>query len=250
MNADSQRNQATQQAWFLTTRWSLVVSATQGDPAANGDHALEELCRIYWRPLYAFARRQGMVPAEAEDATQGFFARLLARQDLTQANPERGRFRTFLITSFKNFLANQRRDANRLKRGGGEPLLSLDFANAELGLGPTVDNSITPDRMFDRQWAETLLEQAAERFKEHYRALGKARQAEILLPLLWMGREESEGEDLAVRLEVSAGAARVLLYRARTRFRELVRAEIADTVQSEADVDAELRNLIDVLRGD
>lgn len=249
MNGDTQRELATRHAAFLTTRWSLVVSASSGELVPDGDRALEELCRIYWRPLYAFARRQGMAPAEAEDATQGFFARLLARQDLAQANPDRGRFRTFLISSFKNFLANQRRDASRLKRGGGTPLLSLDFASAEAVLELGVDSNLTPDRVFDRQWAEALLEQATRRFKSQYTDQGKSRQAELLLPFLWVDRDDSEGESLASRLGVSAGAARVLLYRARARFRELVRAEIAQTVLTEADVDVELRNLIDVLRG-
>lgn len=249
MSADSQINPATQHAQFLTTRWSLVLSAADKNLTTPGNRALEELCLAYWRPLYAFARRQGCTPPEAEDATQGFFARLLSRQDLAQADPGRGRFRTFLITSFKNFLANQRRDAARLKRGGGDAPLPLDFAEAESALQNTATANLPPDRLYDRQWAEAVLDQAARRFREHYAAGGKAAHAELLTPFLWGQQEDQDCTHLADQLGISPGAARVALHRARTRFRELVRAEIADTVHCDADVDAELRNLIDVLRG-
>lgn len=249
MNTDPPFDPATQRGLFLTTRWSLVLTAAGDDLAAPGKRALEELCRAYWRPLYGFARRQGMAPAEAEDATQGFFARLLARHDIAQADPERGRFRTFLITSFKNYLANQRRDARRLKRGGGELPITIDITEIESTLQSTGTSNFTPDRLYDRQWAEAVLEQAAQRLNEHYAASGKARHAELLMPFLWAQQDDQDCNNLAKQMEISPGAARVALHRARARFRELVRAEIAQTVLTDADVDAELRNLIEVLRG-
>lgn len=248
MGSVSDANSQTQRGVFVTTRWTMVMTAAAED-RAPASRALDELCRAYWVPLYAFARRQGLSPAEAEDATQGFFARLLARNDLAHANRERGRFRSFLITSFKNFLANQRRDAGRLKRGGGEAAMPLDFAEAEAVLQNAAHSGISPDKMFDRQWAEAVLDQAAQRFREQYAASGKGAQADALLPFLWAHHEDAESAELATRLDISAGAARVALHRARTRFRELVRGEIAQTVLSEAEVDAELQNLIDVLRG-
>jgi RNA polymerase sigma factor (sigma-70 family) len=252
MSSGSAADSPTAHGVFVTTRWTMVLVAAGGGEVApaRAAAALDQLCQAYWRPLYVFARRQGMAPAEAEDATQGYFARLLARQDIAQADPKRGRFRTFLLTSFKNYLANQRRDAARLKRGGGDTPLSLDWAEAETAAQGALASGITPDKLFDRQWAEEVLELAARRLRERYAAAGKGAQAESLEPFLWAGPEALDGENLAQRLGMSPGGARVALHRARSLFRELVREEIAQTVQKPEDVDEELRGLIEVLRGD
>jgi RNA polymerase sigma-70 factor (ECF subfamily) len=228
---------------FPATQWSVVLAAGGGEspPAAR---ALDSLCRAYWVPLYAFVRRSGYASADAEDLTQQFFARLLAGEGLRTADPSRGRFRTFLLTSLQRFLVSEWRRGQALKRGESQ-LIRVDPARAEelIGLAST---GRSPEIEYDRQWADQVLRQALTRLSEEYTADGKARLYEQLRGQVW-GVPEASGTDLAAELGLTEGALRVAVHRLRRRFRELLRSEVAATVAGEADVDDELRYLAGLL---
>lgn len=229
---------------FATTRWSVVLAAQQGTGTAAAD-ALETLCRAYWYPLYAYVRRRGNSPEDAQDLTQAFFARLLDRDWLNGIVPERGKFRSFLLVALQRFLANDydRRTAQR--RGGREAPLSLDADLAEQRYA--AEPSLGPDEMYDRRWAMTLLDTALDRLQSEFARDGKADEFEALKGWLTAGRGEIPYERLAAGLACSEGAARVAVHRMRKRFRELFRETIAQTVAEPAQVDDEMRYVANIL---
>jgi RNA polymerase sigma factor (sigma-70 family) len=232
---------------FATTHWSMVVQAAAAG-TAEGQVALEELCRVYWTPLYGFARRHGLSAADAEDLTQGFFADLLARGAIAQADANRGRFRTFLLSSFKNFHSHQRARAGSLKRGGGHEIVSLDAlrgAEAQFLEEPATTDS--PEKIYDRKWAASLLAEALAALRREYAGAGKAELFDELKVVLWGGRDAVGYVEIAQRLGTSEGALRVALHRLRQRFGEHLRSEVAKTVLDPADVDDEMRYLLAAL---
>ena len=227
---------------FLTTHWSVVLAA-QDKSSPESAAALEVLCGAYWYPLYAFVRRQGHSPSDAQDLTQEFFARLLAKEYLQAADREKGRFRTFLRVALRRFLANEWDRARRLKRGGGRTPLPLDTTAAEQRYQAEGDDSLAPDRLYERRWARALLEQALARLRADYSAAGKAIEFEQLKAVLTAERGTIPYRDLAAALSLSEGAARVAVHRLRKRFREAFRAAVAETVSATEEVDDELRYL-------
>lgn len=228
---------------FRTTHWSVVIEAA-GDSAA-GQKALETLCRVYWRPLYSFVRQRGFAPAEAEDLTQEFFARLLASEGLAAANPGRGRFRSFLLGSLKNFLANEWDKVHRLKRGGGLNFLNWDALDAEARchLEPGAAND---DAVFDRAWAETLVEGVMVSLREEVERDSGRERFELLKPFL-VSDAPGRYADVAARSGLSEAAVKSAIHRLRRRYAELLRAAVAETVHASADVDDEIRHLFSAL---
>lgn len=230
---------------FQTTHWSLVIAA--GDRGQAGSQAaLEQLCRDYWYPVYAFIRRRVANPHEAQDMTQAFFSRLLEKNYLADARRERGRFRTFLLTATQRFVMKEWTKARAQKRGGGRTLLSLDFATGETQFAIEPADESTPEREFDRRWALQLLQLVDQQLRDENARSGKAEQFDQLKPFV-AGEPTESYEQLAERLATSAGAARTAVYRLRQRFRELIRAEIAKTVATEVDIDDEVRRLFEAL---
>ena len=231
---------------FTTTQWSVVLAAQDRSPAA--DEALEKLCRTYWWPLYGFVRRNGYRPEEAQDLTQGFFALLLERRDLDVVRREKGRLRSYLLVSLKNFLAKARRRELALKRGEGRSLVPLDelLARERGDLEPTI--SLSADNVYERRWALTLLEQVLARLEEEYRVAGKELLFESLNELLAGESGAPSQADIAKKLGMTEHAVKQAFYRLRQRYRELLREEIAHTVAVPADVEDELRHFISVLQ--
>lgn len=231
---------------FPVTRWSVVAEA-RDEGAGEAAAALEELCRTYWMPLYAAVRRRGNGPEEARDLTQGFFARLLEKDWLQAANREKGRFRTFLMVALKRYLANEWHRDRAAKRGGGRDPVPLDTGLAERLYGGSGAHSLTPEQLFDKRWALTLIETALARMEQEYREAGRGDEFELLKPCLTAGRGEIDYRDLSGHLETSEGAARVAVHRIRKRYRRLFREEIARTVRDEAEVEEEMRALMQAL---
>jgi RNA polymerase sigma-70 factor (ECF subfamily) len=231
---------------FLTTHWSVVLAA-QDKSSPESAAALEVLCRAYWYPLYAFVRQQGHSASDAQDLTQEFFARLLAKEYLQAANREKGRFRTFLRVALRRFLANEWDRARRLKRGGGHTPLSLDTTAAEHRYQAEGDDALPPDRLYERRWARALLEQALARLRAEYTAAGKTAEFEHLKEALAAERGAIAYHDLAAALNLTEGAARVAVHRLRKRFREVFRATVAETVSAPEEVEDELRHLVGLL---
>ncbi len=227
---------------FATTRWSVVVAA--GDEASvRRTQALEELCRAYWYPLYAFVRRRGHDEHEAKDLTQGFFERLLAKNDVAQADAQRGRFRTFLLSALQHYLANEWDKTRRLKRGGGAAKYSLDDPEAEARFQLEAPAAGPNETLFDRGWAEAVLKSVLARLRKEVETEGDADRYEIVQPLLWGGDGAGSYPELALRLGLSETGVRSVVHRFRKRFRELLRAEIAHTVAQPEEVDDEIRHL-------
>jgi RNA polymerase sigma-70 factor (ECF subfamily) len=233
---------------FLTTRWSLVFSARELD-SPQGSVALEELCRSYWYPLYAYVRRRGYSLEDAQDLTQEFFARLLARNWVGSANPAKGRFRTFLLTAMNHFLADQWDRLKAQKRGGGQRVLPLDVATAESRFQLEPADPLTPEKAYERRWAQTVLETVFEKLRQAYAAEDKATLFDELKGSLTQGRAAVPYADLAARLQVSEGSLRAAVHRLRQRYRELLRTEIAHTVAGADEVEEELHYLFLALRG-
>ena len=228
---------------FATTRWTTVNAA--GHPSeSRAAHALAELCEAYWPPLYGYLRRRGYGPEEAQDLTQGFFARLLETQSIRTADPARGRFRSFLLTALKRYVINEHERSAAARRGGGHAHLSLDFDEAEraYALEPSTDE--TPERLFDRRWAAIALERALHRLRAEYMELGRAPLAEALMPYLTDGGELPSYREVAARLDISEGAVKVAVHRMRQRYGGILRSEIAETVLEEEEVEVELRELL------
>lgn len=233
---------------FVTTHWSLVLSAREGRSPKCAE-ALEKLCRIYWYPLYAYVRRGGQSKENAEDLTQAFFAQLLEKRFLDAARPGRGRFRSFLLASLKHFLANEWHRANAQKRGGSQPHLSLDTEFAEQKLRSEIASAeITPDRAFERHWALALLEQTMARLRSEFESHGKISEFEHLKIFLTTDKGEIPYARIASEMKINENSLRVAIHRLRKRYRELFREEIANTLAEGESVDGELRYLLDVLR--
>jgi RNA polymerase sigma factor (sigma-70 family) len=234
-------------ARFATTRWSLVVSAGS-DSSPEGRAALESLCAAYWYPLYAFERRGGTAAEDARDMVQGFFAELLEKDYLAQADRERGRFRTFLITAFRHFASKARERERALKRGGGRPNLPLDFEDGESRYLREPSDERTPERLFERRWALTLLDEAMARLRAEHAAAGRGELFEALRGCLGAGgRETGPYAGIGARLGMSEGAVKVAVHRLRRRYRDVLRAAIAETVADPSEVDDEIRHLMEAL---
>jgi RNA polymerase sigma-70 factor (ECF subfamily) len=231
---------------FQTTSWTLIQAAAHR-PTPDSREALERLCQIYWRPVYAFIRRRGYDQDRAQDLSQAFFARLLEKNYVLAADPERGRFRSFLLTAVKNFLANEWDWESAQKRGGGETPASIDLLEAERWYAPAAIETSTPESLFERRWALSLLEQVMAKLRAELVAAGKGAQFEVLLPFLNREAESGRYDDASSELGISAGALRIAVHRLRRRYRDLLRAEIADTVSRPDDADEEIRFLLSVL---
>lgn len=228
---------------FATTRWTVVLQA--GGPTSEGStQALEQLCRTYWYPLYSFARRSGVPPHDAEDLTQSFFAYLLERDVIARADRERGRFRNFLLASFKHYHANQRAHRAAAKRGGGRAIVSFDEMAAEQRYQHEPRSDLTPEKLYDQKWAASLLDQVMLNLQGEYQALGKGAQFRVLRRVIWGARIEGGYEALAREAGLSEGAFKVAVHRLRARFKECLRLEVAQTVATPGEVDDELRHLL------
>jgi RNA polymerase sigma factor (sigma-70 family) len=232
-------------ARFATTRWSVVLHA--GRSGSHARDALARLCRTYWFPLYAHVRRRGFPAQDAEDLTQEFFARLLARQSIAQADPARGRFRTFMLTALNHFLADEWERVRAEKRGGGREVLSLDMAHAENRFLQVTDPAAPPDRMFDREWALAVLRTVLAQLEAEYVKAGKADLFAVLKPTLIGTRDSQPYAELAAQLGRNENAVKVAVHRLRQRYRERLKAEIADTVASDDEANAEMRVLLQAL---
>lgn len=233
---------------FTTTHWSVVLAA--GNTSAPGAReALEKLCRAYWYPLYAFVRRQGYNPHDAQDSTQEFFGWLIEHKQLRVADEELGKFRSFLLTMLKHFLSDERKKARAQKRGGGQDILSLDAQPAEdrYRLEPATD--LTPEKIFDQRWALTVMEQTVARLRQEYIAAGRAELFEELKHFQPGEEAVPSYAEAAVRLGLTESAVKSAIYRLRQRHGDLLREEIAHTVATPAEVDEEIRYLIAVLAG-
>jgi RNA polymerase sigma factor (sigma-70 family) len=231
---------------FPTTRWSRVIAA--GDPdAPQARESLAALCDAYWYPLYAYIRRRGHDPERARDLTQDFFVRVLERGLLAEADPARGRFRSFLRTVCVHYLANRHDWENAKIRGGGRASLSIDAVDAEGRYSRELADEMSPDRIFDRSWALTLLERVLGQLRREYDEAGKAATFEALEGGLAGGPEDVSYATIAARLGTTAGAARVAAHRLRRRYGELLRREIASTIDDPAEVDDEIRDLFAAL---
>lgn len=227
---------------FATTHWTVVLAAGQRQSAA-ADRALEELCRGYWFPLYAYVRRRGYSKEDAEDLTQAFFARFLEKNYLAGLDAERGRFRAFLLAALKHFLINDWKKSQRVKRGGGEKLLSLDWQSADTQFQVASAAEPSPDKAFDREWALTLLGKVIAGLQSECEAEGRGSQFAELKIFLTAGKGAMPHAEAAARLDLDEAAVRVLVHRLRKRYRELLRAEIANTLSDPAQVTEELRAL-------
>jgi RNA polymerase sigma-70 factor (ECF subfamily) len=228
---------------FATTHWSLVLAAGGDASSSAADDALARLCETYWYPLYAFLRSRGHTTEDAQDLTQAFFARILERRTFTHADPARGRFRSFLLASLKNFVANEHEREQAKKRGGGALRVPVDIDAAEgrFQLEPRTDE--TPERIFDRGWALILIDNAIGQLQAEMTGAGRDSQFAELKQFL-TGEEPHSSYAAAARvLEMPEGSVRVAVHRLRRRFRDLVRSQIAQTVSSSDEVDDELRHL-------
>ena len=231
---------------FTATHWSLVLAAGR-DSTPDARAALEKLCRIYWPPLYAFVRRSGHSPHNAQDLVQGFFLQLLQRDFLDGVDPAKGKFRSFLLASLKHYLSNERDRACARKRGGGLAPVSIDAQDAEGRYRLEPADPMTPEKLYERRWALTVLDLALARLKEEYASSGR-------LPLFDQLKEDLTGEgtsdshaEIGRRLDMTPGAVKVAAHRLRQRYRECLRAEIADTVENPDEVEEEIRHLFHAL---
>jgi RNA polymerase sigma-70 factor (ECF subfamily) len=230
---------------FHTTHWSVVLHA-RGD-STGAQRSLARLCEAYWYPLYAFARRQGHAPHDAQDLTQEFFARLLAKGWLDAVARERGKFRSWLLASMKHFLANEWDRAQAQKRGGRTTIVSFDDDSAEARYRREPADPVTADRLYDRGWALTLLDRVLARLREEAAQSGKLAQFDALKGALT--GEKAPYAEIGATLGMSEGAVKVAVHRLRERYRALLRAEVADTVATATEIDDELRHLLAALSG-
>jgi len=227
---------------FLTTEWSVVLQAGQ-DKHPGATQALESLCRTYWPPLYAYARRQGLTPHDAQDVTQEFIAHLLRRSDLATVSPDKGRFRSFLLGALKNFLVSRWRTESAQKRGGQVDFVQLESGAAEQLCAPELIDSLTPDKAFDRRWAMTVMARALDRLRDEHQSPEQNKLFAALQPVLaGSGRIENQA-DLAGKLGVTPGALATAASRLRQRYRALIEDEVRRTLEKPADLEEELRVL-------
>lgn len=248
MTIDSDRDSSPpRQANFASTHWSMVVDAGR-ESSPTSKQALAQLCESYWYPLYAFVRRQGYSSADAQDLTQGFFARLLDKRDLAQVDREKGRFRSFLLASLKHFLINEWDKGQAAKRGGGRTRLSLQFDEAECRYAVEPSHNRTAEAIFDREWAMIILDGVRSRLSAEHTG-DRCRQYERLQEYLTGEPSSTSYREAGEELGMTAGAVKVAVHRLRRRFRELLREMIAQTVATQAEIDDEIGALFEALRG-
>ncbi|MEM7394329.1 MAG: sigma-70 family RNA polymerase sigma factor [Verrucomicrobiota bacterium] len=233
---------------FTQTHWSMVVAAGLDDSSKARD-ALQTLCQVYWYPLYAFTRRQGYRSHDAEDLTQAFFTRLLAKGDLAGVSREKGRFRSFLLASMKHFLANEWDRTNTQKRGGGVQILPIDFHDADARYANEPTHEITPDKLYERRWAMTILDQALVKLRVEMNETGKEKQFDAMKQFLTGGKGDVPYKEVAESLGISESSVKVTVHRLRRRYGELLREEVSQTLDEKENVEEELRNLLTALSG-
>jgi RNA polymerase sigma-70 factor (ECF subfamily) len=234
---------------FGTTHWSLVIAAGRRE-APESAEALVTLCKAYWYPLYAFVRRQGYRAEDAQDLTQAFFAKLLEKNYVGDADRQRGKFRSFLLASLKHFLANERDHARARKRGGGRPVISLDFESAEDRYRHEPADTMTAERLFAKRWALTLLDQVLSRLQDEYVGAGNLALFERLKEFLTREKGATPYREVAEQAGMTEGAVKVAVHRLRKRYRQVLEDEIAQTVAHADDVEDELRQLFAALSSD
>lgn len=233
---------------FPTTRWTLILLAGAAESAVR-KQVLEELCALYWLPIYAFARRKGLSPVDAEDATQGFLSSFVVRNDFTRTDENVGRMRSYLLGAFTNFLNTEHRNRNRQKRGGGIPLLSLQEMESEerYAMLSLPSEETTPELIFDQTWAHELLDSAIQQVGDSFDEKGKQSQFEVLRPFLRPSGDEPPYEEIAGQLGVSPGAVTQMIQRMRAQYRDAVKERVKDTLVEGANADEEIRALIAIL---
>lgn len=231
---------------FATTQWSIVLAAGHRS-SPDADQALASLCDTYWYPLYAYVRRRVSDVGDAQDLTQAFFAELLEKNYVRPATPERGRFRAYLLTSFKHFLSHQWEKAKAQKRGGGRRPISLDFNAGDSRFRLELCTQLTADELYERQWALALLQRVLQRLEAELAQAGKADQFDLLKDFIIGGQDGITYADVAVKLGTTAASAKMAASRMRRRYRELLRDEISQTVAGPEQVDQEIRDLFKVL---
>lgn len=246
--ADDQTDVPLTDRQFTTTHWSVVLAA-KGSDTPEAAEALEHLCRTYWPALYAYVRRAGRSPTDAADLTQGFFSRFLEKDFLQQVDRRKGKFRSFLLTTFNHFLADEWRRHHAQKRGGARPALSINTEAWEAVHGHELASDLTPDKLFERRWAVTLFEEALKRLREECVQTGRDQQFDLLKEFLSSPSDDGAYEEAANELGCNTGTVAVQVHRLRKRYGELVRREVAHTVGNPAEVEEELRHLMDVLSG-
>jgi len=239
---------ASSKGCFAATRWTVVLSAARSDTTHARD-ALAQLCQMYWYPLYAYVRRRGYSPPDAEDLTQQFFSRVLEERLIAAADKQKGRFRSFLLTRLSHFLADEWDRLKAQKRGGGQRLVPIEGGAAETRYQLELVDDRSPDRLFEYRWAMTLLERVFDRLRHEFEAGGKTTLFNELKECLVQARAAAPYAELSERLEMSEGALRVAVHRMRQRYRDLLRAEIAETVSGPDEVEEELRYLFRTLAG-
>lgn len=231
---------------FTATHWSVVLAARDGT-STQAAGALEKLCCTYWYPLYAFVRRKGRSAHDAQDLTQGFFAHLLQRSFLENVGPLKGKFRSFLLAALNHFLSDEWDKARAAKRGGGQTFISLDDHDAEELYLAEPDSTTTAEKIFEQRWALALLAQAFARLSEEFAAAGKTREFDHLKVFLSTPTSDGAYDAVAAELEMAVATVAVKVHRLRQRYGELIRAEIADTVASPADIEEEMTHLFDAV---
>ncbi len=232
-------------SFFRTTRWSVVARAGESGDADSAE-ALEQLCRTYWYPVYCFVRRYGHSPDEAEDLVQGFFAKLLEKNYLAQADRDRGKFRTFLLASVKHYLTNEKDRAEAKKRGGGVEIIPLEGEIAEEKFSREPSTNETPELLFEKRWADALLETSLVRLRSELDGGGKVRRFDHLKPFL-MRQKDASYREAAEKLGLSESAVKSAIHRMRERFQTIFREEIAHTVATPQEIDAEIRYFFEIL---
>ena len=232
---------------FDTTRWSLVLAAGSENTSSSLRLSLAELCEIYWYPLYAFLRRRGFSAQDAEDSVQGFFARFLEKNYLAVVSPEKGKFRSYLLGALKHFLANESDRKRAGKRGGGRKTVSLEFEGAEKRYGLHPGHELTPERIFDRNWALALLDRVLTRLREERCAAGKAELFDRLVVFLDGASDTPSRGEVATEFGMSEGAVKVAVHRLRGRYREILKEEVAGTLAGPEETEEEIRYLLAAL---
>jgi RNA polymerase sigma factor (sigma-70 family) len=235
-------------AQFHTTRWTLVIASAQSQ-SAEGRSALAELCRLYWYPLYAFARRRGRNPHDAQDLTQGFLLYLLEHRGLSQVDRLKGKFRSFLLASFQNYLANELQRNRSLKRGGKNEFISLDWQDAESRYRLEPADYLTAEKIFDARWAMTLLHQVMSLLRQEYMAQGKGAVYDALQGYLRFGDRSGMPpyEEVAKRMGIGIPAVKTLIHRLRKQYTSILREEVGRTVSDAGEIDVEIHSLCDAL---
>ena len=235
-------------ARVATTQWSQVLAAKDGSDT-EAQAALESLCQTYWQPLYSYVRHQGSSSDEARDLTQGFFAEFLEKDFLGGVDPDKGRFRSFLLASLRHFLSHERDRERALKRGGGTMTLSLDVEAGEAGYATRPEAATTPEQVFERRWAATVLDRAMDRVREETRESGGVTQFETLKRYLTSGEAPKPYREVARELGMTEGAVAAAVARLRRQLARCLRAEVAEIVVNPAEIDDELRHLLAVVQG-